>query len=133
MTPAHPPLPTAWSFPFQVDVGSQTSALMSESFDGVSVASTRQKEGKLAYNRALPRPPPRGPGGGSNAPAATVCADVTCAFGNASAARSSQGVAARTSNVINNPTDVIAAATSAGRTTLINPPYLQSLVPASNF
>ena len=48
MVPAHPPLPTAWNFPFQPDAGSQTSILMSESPDGVSVAATRQNAGSDA-------------------------------------------------------------------------------------
>src|SRR3954465_4658296 len=42
MTPAHPPLPTAWNLPFQFSAGSQTSTAMSESADGFSVAATRQ-------------------------------------------------------------------------------------------
>src|SRR5437762_11873303 len=46
MFPAQPPLPTAWNFPFHPRAGSQTSILMSESDDGVSVASTRQKAGR---------------------------------------------------------------------------------------
>src|SRR5205807_1800901 len=46
MTPAQPPLPTAWNFPFHPTAGSQTSILMSESDDGVSVAATRQKAGR---------------------------------------------------------------------------------------
>src|SRR5262245_54919607 len=71
--PAHPPLPTARSFPFQVTLpsdagracalalsaaepaapeplakaGSQTSTLILESLDGLSVAATRQKAGRL--------------------------------------------------------------------------------------
>ena len=45
MTPAHPPPPTAWYLPFHPDAGSQTSALMSESALGVSVAETRQNAG----------------------------------------------------------------------------------------
>src|SRR5262245_31609216 len=46
MLPAQPPLPTAWNFPFHPVAGSQTSILMSESDDGVSVAATRQKAGR---------------------------------------------------------------------------------------
>src|SRR5262245_59096229 len=46
MFPAQPPLPTAWNFPFHPWAGSQTSILMSESDDGVSVAATRQKAGR---------------------------------------------------------------------------------------
>src|SRR6186713_3271061 len=51
MVPAHPPLPTAWNFPFQRDEGSQISTLISESIDGVSVAATRQNAGSDAYAR----------------------------------------------------------------------------------
>ena len=51
MLPAHPPLPTAWNFPFHPDAGSQTSILMSESLDGVSVAATRQNAGSVANTR----------------------------------------------------------------------------------
>src|SRR5580765_2384882 len=73
MLPAHAPLPTASSFPFQPDAGSQTSILMSESAEGVSVAATRQKDGRLAKTFA-PRPPRPG---AVNAPGATICASVT--------------------------------------------------------
>src|SRR5205823_4609390 len=45
MVPAQPPLPTAWNLPFHAWAGSQTSILMSESDEGVSVAATRQKVG----------------------------------------------------------------------------------------
>src|SRR6185369_9887064 len=105
MVPAHPPLPTAWNLPFHAELsGNQTSILMSESGDGVSVTPTRQNAGSIAYGLAwLPARPPRPPAapsrpaaparpaapsrpgttggaGGVNAPAATGCADVTCAF-----------------------------------------------------
>src|SRR6476659_4934794 len=79
MLPAHAPLPTASSFPFQPDTGSQTSILMSESDEGVSVAATRQNGGSCA--NGLPPPlPPRG-FGAVNCPAATVCASVTATCG----------------------------------------------------
>src|SRR5215510_2307674 len=102
IVPAHPPLPTAWNLPFHVELsGSQTSILMSESLDGVNVAATLQKAGSAEYGFGwlAPRPPPRAPparapprpgapsraatagaAGGVNAPAATSCADITCAF-----------------------------------------------------
>jgi hypothetical protein len=58
MTPAQPPLPTAWNLPFHAvsaaaapsarGAGSQTSILMSESLVGVSVAATRQNAGSFA-------------------------------------------------------------------------------------
>src|SRR5438105_14953458 len=85
MVPAQPPLPTAWSFPFQPEDGSQTSILMSESVLGVSVAVTRQKAGSDAYAcAAAPRPAPPG---GTKPPAGTATADVTCPFTSVSAAR----------------------------------------------
>src|SRR5512138_1587116 len=55
MLPAHAPLPTACSFVFQLAAGSQTSILMSESLEGVSVAATRQNGGRVAKT-LLPRP-----------------------------------------------------------------------------
>src|SRR5207253_1075828 len=71
MTPAQPPLPTAWNFPFQATAGSQTSILMSESDDGVSVAATRQKAGSwLNCGTAGPVP------GRVNPPAGTIWANV---------------------------------------------------------
>src|SRR4051794_33065481 len=69
MVPAHPPFPTACSLLFQPEEGSQTSILMSESADGVSVALTRQKAGNCA--KALDRMPPR-LSGGANAPGLTL-------------------------------------------------------------
>src|SRR5687767_5057776 len=74
MLPFHPPLPTACSLPFQPAAGSQTSILMSDSFVGVSVAATRQNDGRSA-SAAPPRPPAC-----ASAPAATTCADVTVPF-----------------------------------------------------
>src|SRR5215469_13702353 len=71
MLPAQPPLPTAWNLPFHASAGSQTSILMSESDEGVSVAATRQKIGSwLNCGTAGPVP------GRVNAPAGTVCAKV---------------------------------------------------------
>src|SRR3954452_20731524 len=83
IAPFHAPLPTAWNFPFQFAAGSQTSILMSESLDGVSVAATRQNAGRSVM--ALPRP--ARPPGAENAPAATGCPIVTVAFGSVSEAR----------------------------------------------
>src|SRR5689334_18415520 len=99
MLPAHPPLPTASSFPFHPPPaappratdgkpkGSQTSILMSESLDGVSVAATRQNAGRLSYGFA---PRPRACTGATNAPAATVCAIVIVVCGSERFERSSQ-------------------------------------------
>src|SRR6478672_10497446 len=83
IAPFHAPLPTAWNLPFQFAAGSQTSILMSESADGVSVAATRQNAGRSVM--AFPRPPR--PPGTSNAPAATGCAIVIFASGSVSEAR----------------------------------------------
>src|SRR5438874_6775710 len=78
MFPAHAPLPTASSLPFQPEAGSQTSILISESLEGVSVAATRQNGGSAA--KGFPPRPPRG-FGGANCPAPTVCASVTATCG----------------------------------------------------
>src|SRR6516164_1057973 len=59
IVPAQPPLPTPSNFPFHPDDGIQTSILISESLDGFSVASTRQKAGRLANACGA------GPGGGA--------------------------------------------------------------------
>src|SRR5262245_53068507 len=78
MVPAQPPLPTAWNFPFQSEAGSQTSILMSESGEGVSVAATRQKAGNwLNCGAAGPVP------GRVNAPAGISWARVIEVFGSA--------------------------------------------------
>src|SRR5438045_9628228 len=78
MVPAQPPLPTAWNFPFQSAAGIQTSILMSESDEGVSVAATRQKVGSwLNCGAAGPVP------GRVNAPAGTIWARVIEVFGSA--------------------------------------------------
>src|SRR5262245_23888463 len=88
MLPFQPPLPTAWNFAFQPDMGSHTSILMSESLDGVSVAVTRQKAGSLAK---IGSGPLAGCAPGAvNVPAATGCALVTFALGRLSAAIDSQ-------------------------------------------
>src|SRR6516164_1664169 len=106
MAPAQPPPPTASYLPFQFEAGNQTSALMSESELGVSVARTRQKAGTSPYifvagPRPAPGPrpaaapsPPRAGRGGSKAPAATVSAESTFACGSASDLRFSHEVEA---------------------------------------
>src|SRR6185295_3356452 len=94
MTPAHPPLPTAWNFPFQPDAGSHTSILMSESLVGVNVAATRQNAGSAAIGPPPARPPPAAPrpAGGVKAPAGTACAIVIVASPRASETRPSHAV-----------------------------------------
>src|SRR6266545_3597698 len=90
MTPAQPPLPTAWNLPFQPLPGSQTSTLISESLEGVSVADTRQNSGRFWYG--LAPAPDRSPGV-ENVPAGTSCAAVMVVSFKASFARLSQGAA----------------------------------------
>src|SRR5262245_11688400 len=89
MTPAQPPFPTAWNLPFQPFAGSHTSILMSESVVGVSVAATRQNDGRVAYGFAPPAPR-RPPSGGANAPGATTSTRSIVAAFNAVPARLSQ-------------------------------------------
>src|SRR6476660_7483090 len=89
MTPAHPPLPTAWYLLFQLDAGSHTSILISESLDGLSVAATRQKEGSC-LNALFCCAAPRPVAGTENWPAATVSADVMVPFSSESDLRLSQ-------------------------------------------
>ncbi len=48
MAPAKPPLPGTTNLPFQAAAGIQSSILMSESLDGLSVAATRQNAGRSA-------------------------------------------------------------------------------------
>src|SRR5712691_8644486 len=95
---------------------------MSESLVGVSVAATRQKDGKLA-NTAPPRPPapPRAPAparlpaGGVNAPAAIVCANVIVVFGSTREARLSHEAApavAVSAGVVRTGAEVTSAATN---------------------
>src|SRR5579862_4207344 len=86
MVPFQPPLPMACKSLFQPAADSQTSILMSESLDGVSVAMTRQKAGRPLKSSAFDRPGP-GTAGGVNAPAATLCADVMVTFGKLSLER----------------------------------------------
>src|SRR5215472_17321810 len=78
MAPAQPPLPTARNLPSHASAGSQTSILMSESGEGVSVAATRQKVGNwLNCGAAGPVP------GRVNAPAGTGWAKVIEVYGSA--------------------------------------------------
>src|ERR1051326_7648846 len=96
MTPAQPPLPTAWNLLFQPFVGSQTSTLMSESVVGFRVAATRQNSGRSLYGLAPPPPPCRAPGV-ENCPAGTTLATVIVVSGSFSAARLSHDVDANRS------------------------------------
>src|SRR4249919_2135742 len=89
MTPAQPPLPTAWNLPFHPLAGSQTSVLMSESLVGVSVAATRQNGPSATYGFR----PRGGPSGGWNVPGATTSALVMAVPLRASVARFSQEAA----------------------------------------
>src|ERR1041385_8722632 len=78
MVPAQAPLPTDCRFPFQADSGSQTSILISESVEGVSVAATRQNDGRFLNDWGCF---PLGAGKGDvNAPAATSSATVMAVF-----------------------------------------------------
>src|SRR3954451_2187543 len=83
MTPAQPPLPTAWNLPFHPLAGSQTSILMSESLVGVSVATTRQNSLSAMYGFR----PRGGPSGGWNVPRATTSTLVIAVSLRASFAR----------------------------------------------
>src|SRR6185436_5902197 len=94
MAPLNAPFPTAWSLPFQLAAGSQTSILMSESLDGFNVAATRQNAGRVLA-ASPPRPPPRAPGW-VKPPAGTACARVMVVFGSVNDARPSQFAAAKT-------------------------------------
>src|SRR5215472_7573866 len=72
MVPAHPPLPIIWNLLFQLSAGSQSSILISESADGLSVAATRQCAGSIT-GAWVPRPPPAPrPAACAGAPAAGV-------------------------------------------------------------
>src|SRR5262245_56508657 len=79
MVPAQPPLPTAWNLPFHVWAGSQTSILMSESEEGVSVAATRQNAGNCLTCCTAAGPVP----GRLNPPAGTIWAKVIDVFASA--------------------------------------------------
>src|SRR5439155_9580051 len=90
MAPAQPPLPRAWNFPFHPRAGSQTSILMSESDEGVSVAATRQKAGKRLNCCTAAGPIP----GSVNPPAGTIWAKVIEVFGSTRADKLSHDAAA---------------------------------------
>src|SRR5713226_9542306 len=98
MTPAQPPLPTAWNLPFQPPAGSQTSTLISESLIGFNVAATRQNANSVLNARAAAGAEVAAPAGagGVKAPAETVCASVIVVFGSVSDARPSHDAAALT-------------------------------------
>src|SRR5258708_26425288 len=87
MPPEKPPLPTPWYFPFQPAAGIQTSSLMSESLVGLISAVTRQKAGNSLKVAGA------GPAGGSNAPAATNCAEVMVVSGSLRLLKLSHGAA----------------------------------------
>ena len=91
--PPQAPFPTCRNLPFQPDIGSQISDLMSESLDGLIVSATRQNAGRLAAAAAPPPP------GGTNLPAATGIADVTVEFGSLSEAARRSHAAADTDDV----------------------------------
>jgi hypothetical protein len=90
MAPLKAPLPTDWSLRFQLLAGSHTSILMSESFDGRSVAATRQNGiGVTAW-----------PVGSEMGPAPTFTAAVIVVCGIASDVSSSHGVSASTGDAV---------------------------------
>lgn len=65
-----PPLPLAWKLPFHPITGIQTYILISESFDGLRVAVTRQKAGR--FLNAASRVPPPAPVNEADSPTATT-------------------------------------------------------------
>src|SRR5688500_8165224 len=75
MDPPNPPLPTAMNLPFHAVVGSQSSALMFESSDGVSTMRTRQCSGSLGGRDAWPA---ARPGGGAGCVADAAWPAVPC-------------------------------------------------------
>src|SRR6185503_147142 len=92
MVPAHAPLPTDCSLPFQFDAGIQTSMRMSESLVGCSDAVTRQNAGRLAsagFGAAVGAAP-----GGVNAPAGCAAAERILVLGTVNVARLSHVAAA---------------------------------------
>src|SRR5215469_10439389 len=74
--PAKPPFPRLKYLPFHPETGIQTSTLMSESFDGLISAVTRQKAGRRLNALRVSSCWSNGPAGRVNSPEATVCADV---------------------------------------------------------
>src|ERR1700743_3107085 len=67
----------------------------SESFVGLTVAATRQKVGSALKSGGGTPGGPKGPGGGTNAPADTVCVSVIVVLGNCNDARPSHGAVAK--------------------------------------
>jgi hypothetical protein len=122
--PVNAPFPTAWSFPFHPSAGIQTSTLMSESLEGVSVAATRQNAGSAAYCRACPSDSDRPGGiGGVNAPAATTSAVVIVPSGSNSDARLSHAAGdppAAVSSDAAGVTALLQAAPAASNTARLN-------------
>src|SRR5580658_9985953 len=95
MLPAHAPLPTDSSFPFQVVAGIQTSILILESAVGFSVAATRHRAGRFPkFGAGKPGNVGSAPVGSVSRPAGTASARVTVACGKAILARLSQVPAA---------------------------------------
>src|SRR5438094_7793152 len=125
MAPDQPPLPTPRNFLFQSAAGIQTSILMSESADGVSVAATRQNAGRLANGVALAGGAAFAPGG-VNCPAATSCADAIVVFGSASFARASHARPSAAARV-----EIAAASAMVESTVDIRMIILRRLVPRS--
>src|SRR5260370_3429288 len=88
-----PPLPRPIKLPFQLEVGIQTSNLISESLEGFATPTTRQNSGRsFAATKVIP---PWGPASGRavgnlSAPAATVCATAMVLSPRESEARLSQ-------------------------------------------
>src|SRR5580704_4715391 len=102
MLPAHAPLPTDSSFPFQ-PAGIQTSILISESAVGFSVAATRHRAGRFPkFGAGKPGNVGTAPLGSVSWPAGTASARVTVACGKAILARLSQVPAAATDEEIAN-------------------------------
>src|SRR5580700_8382271 len=102
MLPAHAPLPTDSSFPFQA-AGIQTSILISESPVGFSVAATRHRAGRLPkFGAGKPGNVGTAPLGNVSWPAGTDSARVTVACEKAFLVRLSQVPAAATDEEIAN-------------------------------
>src|ERR1700722_5115147 len=95
MFPAHAPLPTDSSLPFQLVAGIQISIRIAESLVGFRGGATRQIAGKFSkFSAGNPGNVGTAPGGNVSCPASTGCANVTVACGRAKFARFSQEVAA---------------------------------------
>jgi hypothetical protein len=127
------------NFPFQPEIGIQTSTLMSESFEGFMLKATRQKAGRFVgatsfipagggtrafvNGAGCPEVVWLGATGSRKAPAATVCATVIVASGSPSEARLSHEVRAAdtwlkgtaTSRIAGNATPAIFMVYPAGK------------------